>query len=380
MKVFQVFNCSLKKQCSFTDLFLSLAQKAKERNVALGLVFPEVALMQAQKDLESFGAHVYAVKESWASISFIAALLKILKKEKPQVVDFHFCDTLNFAALFLILRVFNIRIVYHYHGEIRPIEELRFKNRHFSKLRYLSFFVDRIVCVSKANKKFLEALNIHKKINVIYNGIEVSRFVNAEIKRNFREEMGLNNGESIVTFIGSLIPRKGIDVLLRAAKDVIKDIPAARFVIVGGGDKKKYQRLAESLGINEKVFLLGFMEEYPYYILKDTDVYASASFSESFGLSIAEAQILGIPVVATSVGGVPEVLNNGITGILTPPGDSQALANKIIGVLKNDLLRQGLGKAGRSWIEENFCMQDRVNEILDLCCGMASSDSAGTGY
>ena len=367
MKMIQVFNSRINKHGSFEDFMIKLAEKAREKNIELSFIFPEIKTWKVKEELESLSANVNIIENGWRTYRFVVKLIKIILRKKGQIVDFHFCYSINFAFIFLILKTLGIRAIYHYHGEIMPIENLKFTNRHFSKLRLLTLFVDKIICVSEANKRFLEALNIRKKIDVVYNGVNVKSFENIGNNKDFKREMNFTNGELIVTSIASLIPRKGIDVLIKAAKDVIDEMPNARFIFVGGGDEEPYRQLAQKLGIANKLVFTGLMKEYPYHILKDTNLYVSASFAESFGLSTAEAQLMGIPAVATKVGGVSEVVNDGNSGILVPPGDSKSLASEIIRLLKNEKLRRDLGDFGKKWITEKFNLEDRVEELINVC-------------
>lgn len=367
MTIFQVLNCSLKKHCSFEDYIVEFARKAKEKGIALHIVLPAITLQGAKEAIESYGARIHIVRGRWERFSFVKQLLSIAVKEKAGVLDFHLCTAPIFALLFLLLRLRGKKVLFHYHGEIKPLEELTLKNHHFSKLRFVTFFVDEIICVSHANRKYLEALNIRTKIRVIYNGIKAENFLAAGDRRDFRKEAGFNNGELIVSYIGSLIPRKGIDVLLRAAQKVTGALPQARFVVVGGGKKERYERLAADLGIKDKVVFTGFLEDYPYHILRASDVFASASYAESYGYSSAEAQIMGIPVVATAAGGTQEVVNDGTTGILVSRGDVDGLAEEIIRVLRDENVRKELGKNGPAWIKNKFNLPERIEEIIDAC-------------
>ncbi|MCK4463109.1 MAG: glycosyltransferase family 4 protein [Candidatus Omnitrophica bacterium] len=366
MRILHVFNSRIKKHGSFEDFMIELAGNAKRNNLHISFVFPEINTREVKQKLNLLGAKIFTIEYSWKSFAFLIKLTNIILKEKPMIVDFHFCSSINFLLLFLILRASGIKVAYHYHGEITPIENLRFANRHFSKLRLSALFVNKIICVSEANKRFLEALNIRKKIDVVYNGVNVKAFQSMTTERSFKREMNFTNGELIVFSMASLIPRKGIAILIKAAKDVIDEIPNARFVLVGGGDKKPYQKLAEDLGISEKIVFTGLLKEYPYHILKDTDLYVSASFAESFGLSTAEAQLMGIPAVATKVGGVPEVVSDGNSGILVPSGDSRRLALEITKLLKDRKLRTDLGNFGKKWITAKFNLEDRVEELINV--------------
>ncbi|MBF0483980.1 MAG: glycosyltransferase family 4 protein [Candidatus Omnitrophica bacterium] len=367
MKLLEIFNCSIKKDCGFTDLFLELAAQCQADNIKLDFVVPAASQEVIVGKLRSNNAGVFVVPLPWDNNAAVKAMKKLVNDLRPDAVNFHFCDSLNFAGLFLWLKFKGIKVIFHYHGEIRPIKELGFVNRHFSKLRFINFFTDKIICVSNANRNFLKALHINKPIDMVYNGLALDKYNFKNVERDLRKELGFSGRELVITFIGSLIHRKGIDVLLPAARMVVDQISDARFVIVGGQDQSLYLKMAEDLGIKDKVFFLGFIEDYPFFVLKDTNIYVSASRAESFGLSIAEAQLLGIPVIATAVGGVPEVVDNGKTGLLVPTEDSRTLAEAILKVAKDHTLAETFAKNGPIWIRKKFDIRDRVKEILKVC-------------
>lgn len=366
MKILQVFNSKVKKHGSFEDFMIELAKQAQAKDIKMSFVFPGVDSLDVKSQLEQYKANIFEIPVSWESFGFVIEILRIAIKEKIKVLDFHFCSSSNFFFLFLLLRIIGKKVVFHYHGEIRPIKELDFINRHFSRLRALTFFPSKIICVSYANKKFLQALNIRKEIEVVHNGIKIDSFDNIAVNNDFRKMAGIKDRELVVTSIGTLIPRKGMDILIRAAKIVLEKIPNVKFVIIGGGDKEPYESLARELKVIDKIITTGLLKDYPFDILKITDLYVSASYAESFGLSIAEAEALGIPVVATNVGGVPEVVDNGKTGFLVPSGDSIALAEKIIALLKNRNLRIQMGLSGRLWVKNNFDLQKKVEELMEV--------------
>jgi len=366
MRILQVFSSKVKKHGSFEDFMIELAKQAQEKNISLSFAFPGINSQDVKSQLEQYKADVFEIPVSWESFTFVTAILKIAIKEKITALDFHFCSSIYCFILFLLLRMLGKKVIFHYHGEIRPIEELKFFNRHFSRVRIITLFVNKIICVSYANKRFMEALHIQKRIEVVYNGIKVANFENIDVNDDFKKRLGINAGELVVTSIGTLIPRKGMDVLINAAKLVLHDLPQTKFIIVGGGDKEPYVMIARQLNIEDKIIFTGLLQEYPFDILKSTDVYVSASFAESFGLSIAEAEILEIPVVATRVGGVLEVVNDGNTGFLVTSGDSKALAEKISLLLKDSALRKEMGRKGKKWACDNFDLKRKVEELLEV--------------
>ncbi|MFA5038112.1 MAG: glycosyltransferase [Candidatus Omnitrophota bacterium] len=361
----QVWNCALPKDCSFGDFAVQIAQKGKAEGLGTHFILPNLDFVETRIKILGFDAQYTVFRNNWKKLGVAFKILREIFKIGPRIADFHFCDSLNFLPVFLFARLAGIEIIYHYHGEIQPLEKLRFINRHFSKLRLLTLFSSRIICVSEANRRYLRALNIQKRMEVIYNGIAIDKFLENSKRSSWnKSDLFPQANIKIVTSIGSLIPRKGMDILLKAFQIVIKEAPEARLVIIGKGDLAPFERLARKLGIVEFIRLTGFLKEYPYGILNSTDLYVSASYAESFGLSIAEAELLGIPVVATRVGGVPEVVVDTKTGFLAPAGDEKALAEKMVLLLKDDNLRKRMGAAGRQNVLDKFSLEERVEELF----------------
>lgn len=361
----QIWDCAIRKDSSFGDLAVQIAEEGKKRGLGIHFVVPNFDFEETRLKITGAEARYTVIPENWKKLRNSLKLLFLILKIKPKIADFHFCDTLSFFPVFLFARLAGIEIVYHYHGEIQPLGNLRFVNRHFSRLRFLTVFVNKIICVSEANKRYLKALNIRKHIDVIYNGIQIQKFLE-NFQRHQRQTQDIfKGGIKIITSIGSLIPRKGVDVLIRAFQQVLKEAPEARLIIVGKGDTAKFERLVQELGMQDYIHLTGFVKEYPYGILNSTDLYVSASYAESFGLSIAEAELRGLCVLATRVGGVPEVVVDKKTGLLVNAGDPQALAEKMIFLLKADQLRKTMGLAGKEHVIKMFSLKERVEELFE---------------
>jgi glycosyltransferase involved in cell wall biosynthesis len=362
----QVFKLRVNKSCSFTDFIVLLNEKLVQKGYQNVFVFTDVQSETVKKEIEDYGAEITVIKNKWDSFSFAKQLFDLVKKYDPQIIDFHFCSSITLVPLLAWLRIFKrrIKLIFHYHGEIIPIQDLRFKNKHFSRLRILTFFFHKIVTVSKANERFLRALNIKKDIKVIYNGISLNNFSSNDTNR-CRREYNIPENDLILTSVSTLIPRKGLDILLKALAKVINVIKNVKIIIVGKGPLEGMcKQLVQDLGIRDHVIFTGFLEEFPYHILSGSDVYVSASNSESFGIVYAEAMALGVPVVATNVGGIPEVVSNGITGLLVAPRDENALSEAIINLIENKERRQEMGLKGRMRVEAMFNLENRVRDLV----------------
>lgn len=354
-------NSRIKKLGSFEDYIVSLAHKAQAHGWTLGIIFPGVEAVDAIERIEREKASVLVADAPWNSSQGILELIRRIREFKPDIVNFHFCDTLNFLPVFLFCRVSGIPVVYHYHGEIRPLQTLRWRNVHLSVLRLLSLFWTRVITVSRANERFLRALHIATPIDVVYNGIDVARFLQRSAELD-QISSAKNDGDTVnCLYLGSIIDRKRVDVLLRAFAIVRDKSPTARLVAVGGGAlENSSKKLASELQLDDVVHFTGLTVQYPFEFLKRSDILVSASESESFGLVFAEAMSFGLPIVACRVGGIPEVVADGETGLLVEANDPKAFAAALLTLLEDRQLRTQMGEAGLQRVKDTFQLQETI--------------------
>jgi L-malate glycosyltransferase len=366
VRLLAVINSRIKKLGSFEDYIVSFAFKAKEQGWPLGFIFPGVGAPDVIGRIRKAGANVFDANSPWNSWQGIRELIRQIREFKPTVINFHFCDTLSFLPVFLYCKFTRIAVVYHYHGEIRPHNTLNWRNRNLSALRALSWLWTGVITVSEANMRFLRALHINTPIEVVYNGIDFASF-----QRQFErlDRLPADTGSSNLVnclYIGSLIDRKRIDILLRAFAIVKGRCPLARLTIVGGGAMENSSKLlATELQLDDVVRFTGLMIQYPFELLKQSDILVSASESESFGLVFAEAMSFSLPVVACRVGGIPEVVSDGETGILVEANDPEAFASALLVLLNDRPLRIQMGMAGRQRVNHAFQIQRTIDATFD---------------
>lgn len=189
------------------------------------------------------------------------------------------------------------------------------------------------------------------KIVVISNGMNIKDFDIPYSREQCREKLGLPLDGGLILFVGSLTPYKGPDILVRAMTKVINGVPDIKLVFVGSGKmESELKGLAKRLNVDKCIKFAGFVEEdlkHLYY--KATDVFClpSTMSTESFGIVNLEAMACGVPVVASKIGGIPDVVKDGENGLLVPPTDSEALADAMIYLLENEEVREKMGKKGR---------------------------------
>ncbi|MGH2511176.1 MAG: glycosyltransferase family 4 protein, partial [Candidatus Limnocylindrales bacterium] len=184
----------------------------------------------------------------------------------------------------------------------------------------------------------------------------------------FREEYGIAPDAAVVGVVARLEPEKGHPTLLEAWPAVLRAVPNAVLLIVGEGSRREeLERQAAGLQITQRVVFTGRRDDVPA-VTAALDVAVLPSYREAQGLSILEAMALSRPVVASRVGGIPEVIEDGVSGLLVPPHDPEALAGAIVRLLTNHPLADMIGRAGHDVVHARFCiglMVKAVEQIYD---------------
>ena len=194
------------------------------------------------------------------------------------------------------------------------------------------------------------------KIVVIPYGINIGEFDIPYSKEECRDKLGLPIDMNILLFVGNLSPYKGPEVLVKAMQKIIKEVPNTKLIFAGsGGLREELQMLSKKLGVEKYVKFAGFVEKMVktmYYKAADVFCLPSTMNAESFGIVNLEAMACGVPIVSSTIGGIPAVVRDGENGLLVPPKDSEALADAIIYLLGNEDVREKMGKSGRKKVED----------------------------
>lgn len=229
-------------------------------------------------------------------------------------------------------------------------------------------FPDRIVANSRAVRSALGNLG---RISVVYNGLSASAFAPSAGREELRRELGAGPDEVLVGTAGHFAPLKGQEDLVRAAARVLAGAPSARFALAGGAIypawrdyRENVLALIRALGLEGRIVCPGNREDLSSF-LAALDVFVLPSWSEGFGRSALEAMAAGLPVVATAVGGVPEVVAEGETGILVSPRDPGALSAAVLRLVRDGNLRAKLGAAGRERAKL-FTAEKTVSGVVEV--------------
>ncbi len=230
----------------------------------------------------------------------------------------------------------------------------------------------RIIAVSRAAKLFIKRFT-KVPVDVVPNGVNTEVFHDGWDKEELKSEMKL--GDNVVLYVGRIDPRKGLEVLIKAMKDV-----NGTLVVAGTGKNlQRMVRMADALGVRERVRFLGHVEYGTLPRLYGaSDVFVLPSVSEAFGIVLLEAMASGVPVVGTTVGGIPEIIDG--CGLLVPPNDSDALADSINRLINNQHLAEKVGKLGKSRIDRVYSWRRVVERIVSLYFEVLDDISEGDGH
>lgn len=221
-------------------------------------------------------------------------------------------------------------------------------------------YMDAVVCVSQGQAIKVRNTGVPEtKIRVIRNAVRLDAFraPAPRFREHLRQLAGASVNERIVVAAGRLSPEKGFDVLVRAASEIQRAGRNYRFVLFGeGGERSKLEQLINEQGLINRFVLAGFRADLDHF-LPWADVVVLPSFTEGLPNVALEASASGTPVVATSVGGTPEVIKDRITGYLVPPGDPKAIADHILEACQSQEHRKRMGEAGRRHMREQFSFE-----------------------
>lgn len=229
--------------------------------------------------------------------------------------------------------------------------------------RWLTGWTDAFIAVAEQHAEYLRSRERFpaEKVFKIVNGVDTDRFVpNPRMRMELRRELGLSKSAPLVGIVAALREEKNHSLFIDAAKRVVRSIPDAHFVIVGDGPfRESIQQSIAALGMTHRFHLLGTRQDTPR-ILAGLDAFALTSHNEAFPVSILEAMSCQLPVIATDVGSISEVVREGVTGYLVEPGNADKMARRWVEVLSQPELGHRLGVLGRELVEREASLLGMV--------------------
>jgi glycosyltransferase involved in cell wall biosynthesis len=302
-------------------------------------------------------------------VKALAKLYLLMRRERPHIV----CTETAKAGFLgrLAGRLAGVPVIVHtfhghvFHGYYGPVKNWLMRRME----RSLARITDRLVTVSEQVKRDLIAYGVaaEEKIAVIPLGFDLDPFLNSHILRGeFRREIGLSEEHKLVGIVGRLFPIKNHILFLESAARIAAHEPAARFVIVGDGVLRPgLERQTRETNIADRVLFTGWRRDLPR-IYADLDILVVSSDNEGTPVSAIEAMAAGCPVVATRVGGLPDLIDDQRTGGLVPSRDAKALASAVLHLLRSPGLTQALRRNAIEAVRQRFTVTRLVREMDHL--------------
>jgi L-malate glycosyltransferase len=316
------------------------------RNACENVVFcPENSMLHKYCIIEGLRCETYTRR----GIFFVRAAYSLFQLSKRlQVSLIHCHDSHAHTMAIIAATLFGNKIPLVVHRRV----DFPVKPGIFSSFKYNHPLVRQFICVSEAIRTILNAsLKQAGKSVCIHSSIDLSRFSEVKNKRHIlRAELGLKDNEMLIGNTSALAPHKDHFTFIRTATLLRKKFTSMRFVIIGDGPlHKEVQDEIDRNGLTDIIFLAGFRNNVPE-LLPGLDVFLMTSKTEGLGTSILDAFASGIPVVSTRAGGIPELVEDGLTGLLTDVGDHESLSLAVEQLLNDHDLRNRLIKAAETFV------------------------------
>jgi len=298
-------------------------------------------------------------------------LFKRIRKERPDLIHLHLLKARFLGGIAakltrvpVIVETFHGNLFTGYYGRLKTVAIMAAE-------RFLGWLiVDRVIVISESQKEELIKYRIcpARKIEVIPLGLELGRFIKCEqLRGKLRKELGLSENTILIGSVGRLVPIKGVKYLLDSFSKVSqsKETDFCLIIVGDGVLRGDLEILATNLGVDNKVRFLGWRFDLEK-IYADLDIVVLSSLNEGTPVSLIEAMTAGKVVLATKVGGVPDLVEDGKTGVLVPTKNPEALTEAILRLLKNDALRRRLGEQAKASVYPKYDISRLVEDMKNF--------------
>jgi len=323
-------------------------------------------------DIRTYRLPVDKFKGPWI-VRTTFALKSLLKEIKPDILHMHCLDPLV-APVLLRFRPFVVSV---WGADIVGVTGLAADHWRYKFLKKVVLRnADAVIALSR----FLAIATVQygglspEKVLTHYWGVDLEQF-----KRKEPIEGSTKNDTIVLGFVKHLLPKYGPEYFIRAVAKVRSQYAHIKALMIGDGPlRAELESLAMALGIQDIITFIGGVphDAVPSYMSQiDIFIMPSVYESETFGVAAAEAQAMGIPVVATRVGGIPEAVADGLTGLLVPPRDEGAIADAVIRLIEDRPLRESMSKAGPPFVAQHFDWEKNVGAVEQLYYSLLSKQN-----
>jgi len=297
------------------------------------------------------------------------SIYRLIKRIKPHIVHTHTSKAgvlgrlaACFARVPIIVHTPHGHIFHSYYGCIMT------KTIVFVE-RTLSLMTDKITALTdrERDEHLEQGIASVEKYIIMHSGVMLQQIMNMNIDvETEKKKLNIPQSSNVIGVVGRLVPIKGHKYLVSAAKRIIKEFDNTVFVFVGDGYlEPRLKRQAESLGVSKNIIFAGWRNDV-IDVLDTFDILVLPSMNEGMGKVLIEGMALGKPIVASSVGGIIDLVKSGDNGILVPPKDSDELAEAILKLIRNKNLAQKLGESGKAKVYPKYDTSTMIGQIEGL--------------
>jgi glycosyltransferase involved in cell wall biosynthesis len=298
-------------------------------------------------------------------------LMRIMGRHNPEKLHLHFVSFLNSYSW--LARARSVKEVFFTDHHSRPAGYVPIRAPFWKRnaARAINRPLTKVICVSKYGYECMTSFDLlpADRFEMIYNGVDLSRVkTDPQLAIDFRRRYSIPPDRAIVTQVSWMIPEKGIADFLLAAGLVLKQNRNVQFVLVGDGvNRNEYMKDAANMGIADHFTWTGMVADpFGEGVFAAADIVCQFSrWEEVFGWMIAEAMAHQKPVIATRVGGIPELIDEGVSGHLIDRSDTAAMSRHILELLSDSDLRRRMGVAGRATVAERFDLRKNVAQLIE---------------
>ena len=345
---FEKFILELSKSCNFKGYTTILQYERLPRS------------KEYLNDLENNNIKVIVKPILTNPVSSIITITKLIKVISPEIVQTHYIGEFNLLICPIITKILNVQKIFH-------MQHLFSDHKKIPLIKFLFNRYNHIFCVSSAVANNLIQAGVNPDlISINYLGLFGNYEKSEKVRLQFRKKFDIPIEATVLSCIAWDHPVKGVDVLLKAFKRILIDYPEIHLVIIGiDPQESKLYSLSKKLELSSSVHWVGIID-HAIEALSMSDIYVQPSRKEGLGLAMVEAMALGLPIVATNTGGIPEVVINGETGYLADPGSAIALADAIKHLLSDSVKLKILGEEGYRRYQQIFKGENSIKNLLEI--------------
>jgi len=331
---------------------------------------------QKEKSLELNSVKVYYLKNlsnklAWYKFFFTPSIFHQFRKElkKFDIIHLHNFRTFQNIIAYHYSRKYKVPYILQAHGNlprIMPQKSLKWLYDFFFGYRLLRD-AKKVIALNQKEVEQYKSMGVpEENIEIIPNGINLSEYNDLPLKGSFRKKFKIGDNDRIILFLGRINRIKGVDILIMAFTQIIEKLDDVKLTIVGpdDGNLSELQNLVKDLGVEKKVTFTG-----PLYGVKkleayvDADVFVLPSRYDTFPMSVLEAYSCGKPIIASNVGGMKDLVIDGVTGLLFATENTRQLTGALFSMLEDNTRAEKMGLKGKQFIKENFTIENILDRL-----------------